>query len=83
MPSLQIQLIFWYFFVLMSNNEIYNFCLKKMGVAEFMVVFPYVILNCRQQQEGAFKYKLKKIKYACMVWFFCYFSQAYIMQREK
>ena len=34
-----------------------------MFVSEFMDLFPYVSLNWRQHQEGACKYKLKKIKY--------------------
>ena len=59
----------------------YNY--KKMGVSEFMDVFPYVGFNWRQHQEGACKYKLKKIKYTFIEWFFYNLSQAYIMQWIK
>ena len=44
MPSLQIQFFFDILFVLMSNEDIF----KKMGVLEFMDVFPYVSLNWHQ-----------------------------------
>ena len=54
-----------------------------MGVSECTDVFPYVTLNWCQHQEGACKYKLKNIKYTCIEWFFCHFSQAYIMQWRK
>ena len=58
-------------FVLMSNEKI-DFFLKKMGMLTFMVIFPYVSLNWCQYQEGACKYKLKKIKYTYIEWFFCH-----------
>ena len=54
-----------------------------MGVSEFMDVFPYVILNWRQHKEGTRKYKLKKINHTFTEWFFCHFSQAYIMKWRK
>ena len=81
-PSLQIQLFVDILFLLMSNKEIYLFK-KKNDVSEFVNVFPYVSLNWCQHQEGACKYKLKKIKYTCIEWFSCHFSQAYIMQQRK
>ena len=45
----------------MSNEEIYTYFLKKMGVSEFMDVFPYV-----RNWEGWCKNKIKKIKYTCI-----------------
>ena len=47
----------------MSNDAI----IKKMGVSEFTNVFAYVSLSCRQHQQGACKYKKKKIKHTCIL----------------
>ena len=66
----------------MSNEDFFFFS-KKAGVSEFTDVFPNDILNWRQHQKDACKYKLKKIKYICIERVLCQFSQANIMQQRK
>ena len=55
---------------------------KKIGVSQFMVVFPYVSLSWLEHQESACKYKLKNIKYTCIEWFFAFFPNHVLCNEE-